>query len=29
MAKMSSINKEHSFELLNRLNFPFKKKGDN
>jgi len=26
---ISAINKEHSFELLNKLNFPFKKKGDN
>ena len=26
---MSSLKKEHSVELLNKLNFPFKKKGDN
>jgi|TARA_B110000263_G_C14993593_1_gene367117 large subunit ribosomal protein L5 len=26
---ISAINKEHSLELLNKLNFPFKKKGDN
>ena len=26
---ISAINKEHSFELLSKLNFPFKKKGDN
>ena len=26
---ISAINKEHSFELLNELNFPFIKKGDN
>ena len=26
---ISAINKKHSFELLNKLNFPFKKKGDN
>ena len=26
---ISSLNKEHSFELLNKLNFPFIKKGDN
>ena len=26
---ISAINKEHSFELLHKLNFPFKKKGDN
>ena len=26
---ISAINKEHSFELLNKLNFQFKKKGDN
>ena len=26
---MSSIKKEHSFELLKKLNFPFSKKGDN
>jgi len=26
---ISSINKDHSYELLNKLNFPFIKKGDN
>ena len=26
---ISAINKDHSFELLSKLNFPFKKKGDN
>ena len=26
---ISSIDKNHSFELLSKLNFPFKKKGDN
>ena len=26
---MSSLKKEHSIELLTKLNFPFKKKGDN
>ena len=26
---MNSLNKEHSLELLNKLNFPFKTKGDN
>jgi len=26
---ISAISKEHSLELLNKLNFPFKKKGDN
>jgi large subunit ribosomal protein L5 len=26
---ISAIKKEHSLELLNRLNFPFNKKGDN
>ena len=26
---ISSIDKKHSFELLNKLNFPFIKKGDN
>ena len=26
---IKSKNKEHSFELLSKLNFPFKKKGDN
>ena len=26
---ISSINKNHSYELLNKLNFPFIKKGDN
>ena len=26
---ISSLSKEHSFELLNKLNFPFIKKGDN
>ena len=26
---ISSINREHSYELLNKLNFPFIKKGDN
>ena len=26
---MSSLSKEHSLELLKKLNFPFKKKGDN
>ena len=26
---MSSLNKEHSLELLNKLNFPFSKKGEN
>lgn len=26
---ISSINKEHSIELLKKLNFPFKNKGDN
>ena len=26
---ISSLNKEHSFELLSKLNFPFIKKGDN
>ena len=26
---ISSINKEHSYELLSKLNFPFIKKGDN
>jgi large subunit ribosomal protein L5 len=26
---ISAINKEHSLELLHKLNFPFKKKGDN
>ena len=29
MAKLSSINKNHSYELLNKLNFPFKTAGDN
>ena len=23
MAKLSSINKDHSYELLNKFNFPF------
>ena len=26
---ISSLDKNHSFELLSKLNFPFKKKGDN
>ena len=26
---ISSINRDHSYELLNKLNFPFIKKGDN
>ena len=26
---ISSINKDHSYELLSKLNFPFIKKGDN
>ena len=26
---IKSLGKDHSFELLNKLNFPFKKKGDN
>ena len=26
---ISSLNKEHSYALLEKLNFPFKKKGDN
>ena len=26
---ISAINKDHSYELLNKLNFPFIKKGDN
>ena len=26
---ISAINKDHSYELLNKLNFPFAKKGDN
>jgi len=26
---ISSINKDHSYEILNKLNFPFIKKGDN
>ena len=26
---ISAINKNHSYELLNKLNFPFAKKGDN
>ena len=26
---MSSLNKDHSFALLNKMNFPFIKKGDN
>ena len=26
---ISSLNKDHSIELLKKLNFPFKKKGDN
>ena len=26
---MSSLKKEHSFELLKKLNFPFKEKGSN
>ena len=26
---ISSINKEHSYELLKKFNFPFKNKGDN
>ena len=26
---ISSLNKEHSFALLNKMNFPFIKKGDN
>ena len=29
MAKLSSINKEHSFALLEKMNFPVIKKGDN
>ena len=26
---ISSLNKNHSYELLNKLNFPFKTTGDN
>ena len=26
---ISAINKDHSYELLSKLNFPFIKKGDN
>ena len=26
---ISSLNKDHSYELLNKLNFPFKTAGDN
>jgi len=29
LEKILHFNKEHSLELLHKLNFPFKKKGDN
>ena len=29
MAKVSAVNKNHAFALLEKMNFPFIKKGDN